>query len=132
MKRLFFIFGVVTCMIGVGFYLYQSDSATSKLAHDPIYHKSDSVKIPTETARKNTKATTSKKKECACCRSTLELEKVRQKRKELELWAREMINTHGYEEGMRWVAAKSPTLATRIQHLLKKEKNRPTPSLAVE
>lgn len=61
------------------------------------------------------------KKDCQCCVSTLE--KVRQKRESLEMWAREMINTYGYEDGMKRITAKSKTLAKRIQGILEAEKN---------
>lgn len=141
MKHLFFTFVAVAFMIGIGFYLNQNDFAISKWTHAPIHYKNDGIENIITTARKNADVTTSKKdvttskkKGCACCPSNFksELEKVRQRRKALEVWAREMINTHGYEKGMRRVAAKSSILATRIQHLLKKEKNRATPSLVVE
>lgn len=65
------------------------------------------------------------KKGCGCCRSTLE--NIKQKRKELEMWAREMIDTHGYEDGMKRITEKSPTLAKRVQGILEKEKNHVLP-----
>ncbi|MDE0423963.1 MAG: hypothetical protein OXN25_03725 [Candidatus Poribacteria bacterium] len=70
-------------------------------------------------------ATSTSKKKCACCTKTsLHLrEAVKQKRQELELWAREMIANYGYEEGMKRVAAKSTVLAERIQRLLEEEKH---------
>jgi len=42
------------------------------------------------------------------------------------MWAREMIATLGYEEGMKRVNAKSPTLAKRVKRLLEEEKRVPT------
>lgn len=46
------------------------------------------------------------------------------------MWAREMINTHGYEEGIKRGTAKSPTLAKRMQRLLEKEKKSRIPTAA--
>ncbi len=58
-------------------------------------------------------------KDCDCCRekSAVALELVRQKLKENEKWAREIIATHSYKEGMRQITDKSPVLANRMhQH----------------
>lgn len=63
-------------------------------------------------------------KDCDCCRekSAAALELVRQKLKDNEKWAQEMIATHGYEEGMRQITDKSPILANRMQQRLENEK----------
>lgn len=134
MKPLFYLCCFVTVAIGVGFYLYPGTALVSKTAPEtvrPIEKNVLPVAVPEAAATETThvqltedpRPTTPPKKRCACCLS--ELEKVKQKRKELEMWAREMIATHGYEEGMKRVTAKSPTLAKRVQRLLEKEKNSP-------
>ena len=70
------------------------------------------------------KAETLNKKKCACCR-----EKLAQSRKVAEqriqarkAWAREMFANHGYEEGMKRIAAKDHGLAKQIQQILEREK----------
>lgn len=128
MKRVFAICSLVVCIVGVSLYLNRSDSATPKKEQVALEKKNDTLESPT-TPTKND-ATISKEKGCGCCRSTLA--KIKAKRKALEMWAREMIATHGYDEGMKRVTAKSPTLAKRIQRLLEKKKNRPMSSLAEE
>lgn len=130
MKKGVCLFCLVTVIGGFSFFLYQNDSSPSKVPASRLLHRGrvtetlrtqpTEVATPPSTPTKNA-STTSEKKKCGCCRSTLE--KIRQKRKELEIWAREMISTHGYEAGMKRVTAKSPTLAKRIQNLLEKEKN---------
>lgn len=138
MKNIFYVCCVVTVAIGLGFYLYPGTAPVSKAvpeAVSPIEKNtrstpatvSETIPVqPTEAAL----PTTPPQKGCACCLS--ELEKVRQKRKALEMWAREMIDTHGYEEGMKRVTAKSSTLAKRIKDLHEKEKNSTISSHAVE
>ena len=119
MKRFFSVFILVICMVGIGFGLNRnhSDSATSKKGLAARHNLKQNIKTPTTRTVKE--STTSKKKKCACCRSTLET--IKQKRKALELWAREMIETHGYEEGIKRVTAKSPTLAKRVLERLETE-----------
>ena len=62
------------------------------------------------------------KKKCTCCGETrLQIRDFAQKRRvEIEAWARETIRTHGYEEGMKRVTARSPILAKRLQRILEK------------
>ena len=129
MKILFYICGFVTLMGGIAFCTYLIHDSTSKTVYFQSKNKENvqqehTVPIrsrPQTTQEATQKTTTLRKKECSCCRDSLE--KVRQKRKELEMWARDMIDTHGYEEGMKRVTAKSLVLAKRIQILLEKEKN---------
>ena len=70
-----------------------------------------------------TRATAAPEKKCTCCSETsLRIKEiVKQKRKELELWARDTIANYGYEDGMKRITAKSPALAQRIQRILEQE-----------
>ena len=70
------------------------------------------------------KKTTAKKakKDCHCCKekSAEALALVRQQLKDNEKWAQDIIETHGYEEGMRQITDRSSVLANRMQHLIEK------------
>ena len=116
MKLFFAIFSLALCTVGISFYLSSSASPTSKMEYTSIENNKDNVKNP-NVPRKNNVITA---KECTCCQSTLAT--IKRKRKELELWARDMINTYGYEDGMRRITEKSPTLAKRIEKRLETEK----------
>ncbi|MDE0424106.1 MAG: hypothetical protein OXN25_04470 [Candidatus Poribacteria bacterium] len=129
MKILLYICGFFTLIGGIAFCTYLIHDSTSKTVYFQRQDKENiqqehtgpirsRPQVPQEVTQK---PTTLRKKACSCCGDALE--KVKQKRKELEMWARGMIDTHGYEEGMKRVNAKSPTLAERVQSLLEKEKN---------
>ena len=126
MKLLFSISCLFTVTIGLSFYLYPRMPAISEATQETLrpIEKNASRPLATETTQVQPAeklSTTDEKKDCACCLSTLA--KIKERRKALEMWAREMIAIHGYEEGMKRVNAKSPTLAKRVQSLLEKEKN---------
>ena len=138
MKYIFSIFCMVGFIAGVAFYINQKHTAPSKVVQSDLTHginsieeESDKEPEASETRQVQvSEASTStpslaNQKRCGCC--TDALEKIRQRRKELEMWAREMVNVHGYEEGMKRVTAKSPTLANRVQRILEKEKTATTP-----
>ena len=124
MKKIAPFFCLVTVIGGFIFFLYQRDSSPSKVPAAGFYHGRGVTEPPrpqpSEVAAPT--STPSEKKGCGCCSSTLE--QIRQKRAALEMWAREMIHTHGYEAGLKRVTAKSPTLAKRIQNLIEKDKKR--------
>ncbi len=125
MKHLFFILILVLVIVGIGFYFHRSQDPLSKGVPPRHPPKMDDKQVsvsakPTPLKSVEAATTTSEKKGCACCLSTLA--KIKARRKALEMWAREMIETHGYEEGMKRVTEKSQTLAKRIQRLLEKEK----------
>lgn len=137
MKKLFYFCCTVTVAIGGGFYLYPGTSPVSKASQEtphPIEKNASSAPATQITHDTPAKATPPRTRTasnaCGCCQDTLA--KIRQQRKELEMWAREMIDTHGYEEGIKRVSAKSSTLAKRIQGLLETEKKRSQPPPAVE
>lgn len=129
MKILFCICGFITLTGGIAFCTYLIHDSTSKTVYFQPKKKENiqrehagSIRSrPQMTQGATQKTTISRKKKCSCCRDSLE--KVKRKRKELEMWARDMIDTYGYEAGMKRVTAKSPVLAKRIQILLEKEKN---------
>ena len=89
------------------------NALSEKNTGDKVRSASETAPMPTADANRDEKG-------CGCCKSARE--KVRQKRKALELWAREMIDTHGYAEGMKRVTEKSATLAKRIQGYRKGER----------
>ena len=70
-----------------------------------------------------TRPTAAPEKKCTCCSETsLRIKEiVKQKRKDLELWARDTIANYGYKDGMKRITAKSPALAQRIQRILEQE-----------
>lgn len=129
MKSIFFIFFFVSVTVGLVFYHVQSQTSKSKAAESSIQNTQTNVKnvsvitpvSKTASATVRNSLRTSKKSGCSCCNKSLK--NVKFARKALEVWAREMINTHGYEEGMKRVTAKSPVLAKRVQQLLEKEKS---------
>lgn len=128
MKSFFYSVCIVSAITGIAFYWVQGQASDPKTLPAERHHVQ---KYPAATEIESVQSTKASslqegKKGCGCCRSALE--KVRQKRKELEMWAREMINTHGYEEGMKRVTVKSPTLAKRVHRLLEKEKNSRIPT----
>jgi len=130
------LFVLIIVSASLGFYLYQRHSDASKVSPATLPRGSETsldikvdlaephVEIHAETP--TTTPTTKVKKGCTCCRDALA--EVKAKRKELEMWAREMINTHGYDEGMNRVNAHSPTLAKRVRGLLEKEKKSTNPA----
>lgn len=126
MKQVFYVFCVLAVIAGLGFYHGTGHVSKNAQISSPrevktaIRTAATEVSL-TETTHAQTAETRTQKKRCACCRTTLE--NIKQKRKELEMWAREMIDTHGNEDGMRRVTAKSPTLAKRVQGILEQEKN---------
>lgn len=139
MKHIFFIFSIVSLTAGLGFYIHQNHTAASNVMRSDLNQGVDRAEAERAKERSATETRqagvsevsadtllTAEKEPCGCC--TDALEKIRQRRKELEMWAREMVNVHGYEEGMKRVTAKSPTLAKRVQRLLEKEKAATTPS----
>ena len=129
MKSILYIVCIVCVAIGIAFYWVQGNdtSKPQKSAAEIIYdtqtdrsgHAKEPHQAPVFVSAGHT-VTTSAEKDCECCRSALE--RVRQRRKELELWAREMIAIHGYEVGMKRVTEKSSTLAKRLKTLLEQEK----------
>ena len=127
MKHVIYSVCVLTVLAGISF--YQRTGHVSKDA-EVSPPRGEKTAIRTAAAEASVAETThaqmvetpaETKKGCGCCRDTLA--KIRTKRKELEMWAREMIDTHGYEDGMKRVTAKSHTLAKRVQGLLEQEKN---------
>ena len=130
MKPFFYSVCTIIAVTGITFYWVQeqaSDPKTLSAERHPAQKAPAAIGIESGESTE-TSPLAGEKKGCGCCRSALE--KVKQKRKELEMWAREMINTHGYEEGIKRVTAKSPTLAKRVQLLLEKEKNSRIPAAA--
>ena len=134
MKYIFYIFCMVGFIAGVAFYIYPKQTAPSNVVESDLNPGIKSIEEKPEDSETRqvqvSKASTSttplaNQKRCGCC--TDALEKIRQRRKELEMWAREMVDVHGYEEGMKRVTAKSPTLANRVQRILEKEKAATTP-----
>ena len=128
MKRVFYIFCIVSVSVtGLTFYLMvERDHA---LETNSIYSKSDiltkgeqvrDVQITTEPSPSAQKIPYTTEKDCACCAKKIEhaREYVKQKRQALEEWARKTIDTHGREEGLKLITAKSPALAKRIQQVL--------------
>lgn len=133
MKRIFTIFCLASVVAGLTFYWVQSRPSKLKAAdtfatdNKTVVTQVSEIKPASQTSSPSTaapKPTTTSKKGCGCCRDSLA--KVKQRRKALEMWAREMIATLGYEEGMKRVNAKSPTLARRVKRLLEEEKRVPT------
>lgn len=122
------IFILVIVSGALGFYLYQSHwdvskaepSTRSEEAETRTGVESTEPRVPKPTEVVDPTPTAEVKKGCACCRD--EMARVKATRKALEMWAREMIATHGYDQGMKRVTAKSPGLAKRVQALLEKEK----------
>ena len=116
------------------FYLYQRHSNASKVSPSNLQREAG-----TDTTAKNdvtgvhvqghaetsTPPITKAKKGCACCRDTLT--EIKAIRKVMEKWAIEMIDTHGYEEGIKRVTAHSPILAKRVRGLLEKKKKSTNP-----
>ena len=118
-----FLYSVcIVCMVaGVTFYWHQGLTAQGKRVPSEMSHVDKDTAATKKEHVPSVEASPPDENGCGCCKTARE--KVRQKRKELEMWAREMIDTHGYDEGMKRVTAKSPTLAKRIQQLLEKEKS---------
>ncbi len=138
MKHIFFIFCIVSLTAGLGFYVHQNHTAASNVMRSDHPQGVDQAEEERAKERNSTETRqaevsevsvgtpiTTEKKPCGCCTDGLEI--IRQRRKELEMWAREMVKVHGYEEGMKRVTAKSSTLANRVQRLLEKEKVAATP-----
>lgn len=132
MKSFFYSICIVIAVTGIAFYWVQGQTSDPKTLPAEQHHvQEDPVAIESGQSTETSPLKVAEdKKGCGCCRSALE--KVRQQRKALEMWAREMIDTHGYEEGMKRVTAKSETLAKRVQRLLEKEKNSRTPTVAAQ
>ena len=125
MKSFFYSVCIISVLAGITFYWIQGHASDPETLPAERHHvQKDPAATRIESVQSTENALLKEKeeeKDCGCCKKTLE--KIRQKRKELEMWAREMISTHGYEEGMKRVTSKSPTLAKRVQGLLEKEKN---------
>ncbi|MYC76694.1 hypothetical protein F4X10_13095 [Candidatus Poribacteria bacterium] len=136
MKNIVSFFSLITVGVGLAFYLYHSPCLSQKNLPTTLrlVPKNGTETALTEPQRPQMSEvaapTTGAKKGCACCRSARE--KVKQRRGALEMWARKMIDTHGYEEGMKRVRAKSPILARRIQDILEKEKKVAIPRQTVQ
>ncbi len=74
---------------------------------------------------------TTQKKNCSCCNKKLiPAQKIaKQRQREKEAWARQIIAENGYEEGMKRITAKSPWLAKQMQRILDREKRLTEPSM---
>lgn len=135
MKIAFYGFCIVTLVCGVALYPIADHPPSRFVASDSPSNHSDSTQdkrnistpSPDSATRGNTgnltRSTTPPEKKCTCCSKTsLHIKEiVKQKRQELELWARDTIVNYGYEDGMKRITAKSPALAQRIQRLLEQE-----------
>lgn len=109
--------GICILLLGCAFYFAEKDSiglGNSSMSQQSVQNSEKSVALAEKSAEKK----------CACCNRKLSLakEKAKQRQQARETWARQMIANHGYEEGMRKIAAKSPWLAKQIQRILDKEK----------
>ena len=71
----------------------------------------------------NTQVATAKKK-CPCCNKKLSpaQAKAKQRQQTREIWARQIIARHGYEEGMKRITDQNPTFAKQMQRILDREK----------
>ncbi len=117
------LFVLIIVSVSLGFYLYPRHSGVSKVSSATFPRAAvTGLQIEVDLAEPHvesqaeTPPTTPRikvKKDCTCCRDALV--EVKAKPKEMEMWAREMINTHGYDEGMNRVNIHSPTLARRVQ-----------------
>ncbi len=116
MKSILYIVCIVSVVTGITFYWVQGQ--TSTLPADRRHVQKDPAATRIEHVQ-STKNSPLEEKGCGCCKTSLE--RVRQKRKALEMWAREIIDTHGYEEGMKRITAKSTTLAKRMHRILEQK-----------
>ena len=120
-------------IIGSTFYLTQNSTQVSEVLPTSDIFTTDEKREQTPSASQNVStlfqnAPSKKLKDCDCCIEKRKRARafVKQKRKALEVWAREMIATHGYEEGMKRVKNKSAVLAERIRKLIQEETDKPT------
>ena len=68
--------------------------------------------------------TTLKKKNCACCdkKLTPRQERAKQRQQARETWGRQLIASHGYEEGIKRITQQDPLFAKQMQRILDREK----------
>ena len=111
--------GTCAILLGLSLYLLQKRSTVPETFSTPrpSVQNTEGVSAPVE-------GTTTRKEKCACCNKQLSVaqEKAKQRQQAREAWAREMIATRGYEEGIKQITAKSPWLAKQIQRILEREK----------
>ncbi len=68
--------------------------------------------------------TTLKQKNCACCdkKLTPAQERAKQRQQARERWGRQLITSHGYEEGIKRITRQDPLFAKQMQRILDREK----------
>lgn len=128
MNRNFYTICIVVFGItGIALYYTQNSSHVSK-ATPTVFTKENPSSQTTGTTPNVSTASVKTAKNCVCCSEKRKRvrEFMKQREKELEFWAREIIVAHGYEEGMKRVKTKSPALAQRVRQLLEREKGTQT------